>query len=163
MTSNYKCSKGFTLLEIIVVLSIIALFLSSAASFIVRSKETDFNVFSVDFQNYVRETKLLAQDSDESVYIVLTRDKIWRSHQETLDASSQSDVLEVPEGIRVSMRRKEDGLWRVTHSGNKKGVFWLFSRSGCCEVVEIKLNYGDSEYFYEYDYLTAYPKENVDL
>jgi len=157
-------SRGFSLLEIVITLSIIVLFMTSAASLITKRSNPELEEFTVQFTQLARNTKTLASKSDQSLYLLFTPSKIQQSYSKRGEDATPYGSVKVPEGLSVFLKQKrtpaiKNSKWKRVTNENKHEEYWLFSRSGVCEPIEIKFVMGDSERQFEYDPLSAYPVE----
>lgn len=146
LTSRSKrCSRsGFTLLEIIITLSIIAILMGSA-----------FFAFSTDQPTAVVDTKgqietLGSTTQRRSValgrphYVIIRHDAIWATELiepdddlGKMEPSSSIAIVKIPPEIKLSCKR-EDADW-LSMTERTDPVIWVFSRSGLCESFSFLL------------------------
>lgn len=148
-------NKGFTILEIIITLSVIALFIGASASFLHTKSSSELSEFNSELQNFIRDTKLSAE-REQSLYLHFSQDKIRRSRLAEIDKSTAiQHEIKIPAELKIAV--KSDLVWqKVEKSFNHQ---WLFSRSGLVEPLSIRLSMNKSEFELDFNELTALPED----
>lgn len=147
---------GFTLLELIVTLSIAAIFVGTAFSFTHPRSRKVAEKFDVELQVYVRDSRTSAREKDQSVYLHFTPDSIYRSSEASVpDEEPETGALPVPSGFELFFA--EGSRWdKITKS---TPYVHLFSRSGITEPFGIRFQNEDAEFDCRFDALSALPME----
>jgi len=160
-STSTRSRKGFTLLEIIVTLSIIALFIGSAATLIAKRPNADLDNFILEFNQLARDSKVLAEKSGQARYLIFSRDTVLQVDRLVEEDRVVSKSLQIPSGLVMHVKKHTaDGSneeWVKISRQSKNTVTWLFSRSGTCELIELKLAIDESDYSSKYHVLTAQP------
>jgi len=149
---NKKTAAGFTLLEMIVAMAIIAIFVGTAASFASRRTSEEFLELESSLHAYIQDTRTLAINEQAAYYIHFKDNKFWRSKDLSIQSDNES-AFEFPQ--QASLLIYIDEKW--TQISKEKTYSWLFSRSGVCEPCSIRLNFDGASLETAFDPLTAIP------
>lgn len=150
VTSKSRSHSGFTLLELILVMAVIAIIAGTAVSFVFTPQQADHIALDRDLKLFVRNSRQTAVYSDTSVYLFISHKGIRRSG--SVDKESASEWLHFPEGTTVKLQ--QNGQW---NSLNKQAQHrYLISRSGLCEPINLKISIGKSEFEYAFQALNAF-------
>lgn len=175
MTSTartYKRSRGFTLLEIIIVLSIAAIVMAGAVGMMIYSSDER------TLRDYSGKIELLAKRAHttailkQTSYAIEFRQGIVRmlplaraledtktvrgrriGGELVAQEGDEERQINLKEGINTSIRRWNSEAWISTAKDN---IFiWRFDPDGLCEPITVHLSLGDSWSEDTYSPLTA--------
>ncbi|WP_411828014.1 Tfp pilus assembly protein FimT/FimU [Luteolibacter sp. AS25] len=147
---------GFTLLELIVTLSIVALFIGAALSFTHPRSRKIAEQFDAELQVYIRGARSLALQNDASVYLHFTPSSILLSPEITdAELSLGVPALAVPPDLELYSM--SGSRWVRITKGSP--YVQLFSRSGLTEPFQIRFRYEEADFEYSFDALSAMPVE----
>lgn len=167
-----KRSPGFTLLEIIIVLSIAAIVMSGAVGFMMYSSDERA------LRDYSGQIELLAKRAHTTAILKQTSYAIEfrqgavrmltlaRALEDTktvrgrriggelvANEGDEERQIDLKEGINSSIRRWNSDKWISTEKDN---IFiWRFDPDGLCEPITVRLSLGDSWSEDTYSPLTA--------
>lgn len=155
--TNATVKKGFTILELVIVLGVFALFAGSAATFMFKGNNDRANTFYAELQNFARDTKSFTLSERNSHYLHFDKDKIWRSNKEEPVFKDSYDHLPVPEGTLIFLSNDKEQWTKISA---KKTFTWLFSRSGICESLTLRFTLEGSDFECTFVELTAAIKQS---
>jgi len=151
-TKNSKAFRGFTILELVIAMAIVVLFFGTAAIFAIQRGNEDLMLLSSDLRTLASESKEAALQENRSKYIIFTPTAIWQSNDPDSEFDNGLPHLSVKSEFTVSVRLDQE--WITLNKDNPK-VIWLFSSSGLCEQISLKLEADDASYEYDFHPLTA--------
>ena len=146
--------RGFTILELVIVLFIVALFAGSAMTLLVKSDNKEALNFEADFKNFVRDTKFYNIESKRTYYIFFDHERIWRSTEDSFQFEPSLEHIPIPPNTLVSVN-KNDSWIKV-----KKGApaRWLFSSSGISEPFIVRFSLDKTLVEIDFDEIAANPR-----
>ena len=150
--TKLQTRKGFTILELVIVLGVFAVFAGSAATFMFKGNNEEANKFYAELQNFVRDTKPYTLSEKTSYYLHFDKDRIWRSQKEKAIFHEGYKNLPIPEGAILFLSKNGEDWTKISQ---KKTFTWLFSRSGICEPVTLRFTLNNSDFECTFLELTA--------
>lgn len=133
-------SGGFTLLEIIIALALVAILFSASLPFLFDSfaaSEGERTMEAITAK--VRETRSEAMEKGESLRLDIT--------------STGLGSVKLPAGWRLEVRGLNDSRF---HEPSRKQA-WEFNAAGICEPLSLRLSRGERQLNATFDALTALP------
>ncbi|MDB9741724.1 type II secretion system GspH family protein [Akkermansiaceae bacterium] len=151
--------KGFTLVEIVVVMGVIAIIMAGAVSFLGKSDPGEVIDFENELSKYVQDTRLIALHEQSAYYLHFEKDKIWRSRNKEEESlvKDTSDAYNFPVGIQMIVDI-EDTKFDIKEKSITKN--WLFSSSGLIEQCKIEYSLNGSSGNLAFDTRNATPVTN---
>lgn len=139
-------AAGFTLLELIFVMSIIALVMGLAAYSLARFDETrEIDDVKSALQESARLARRLASDSGQSVWVVVQRDGV------TVDRRGVPILTHQWSGVEVAVRQLGSGDWQMPET-----FYWEFAPRQLGEPTAFKLaSRGVPDIILEFNSLTG--------
>ena len=155
--TNTGYARGFTILELVIVIGILGLFAATATTFLISSKDDEVLRFESALKNFIRDTKYLATSSKSTNYIHFNNTKVWRSTDPSPNFESSSPNLLFPKGVEFFVKKEE--FWQKMQKNTT--ATWLFSRSGICEPCSVRFTSGKSSFLLEFHQLTGGPNSSL--
>jgi len=136
--SRRKCS-GFTLLEIIIVLAIIAVLSTFfTVRFVEASEDDDLRIAASELRMAAQKANRLAEAHGGDFYLMLDRRGFGLGENAGVgDFGEATYEHALPKGIRLKVRRFGDEGW-----SNPDNFPWGFPASGLCEPIDVRLEKG---------------------
>jgi len=153
---NSHQKRGFTILELVVVLFILSLFVATAASFLVGGSSVQADKFYANLQNFIRDTKPYTLSEKTTYYLHFDKDRIWRSTNSEPEFLESMDNIKLPAGTSMSLGK--DDKWTLLKKGNS--FTWMFSRSGINEPTQMRFSLDGSDFACSFNELTAAAEQN---
>lgn len=152
---------GFTLLEILIVLSIIVLFSGLfALHFDSRRSEELIAPLGREFQSLVLKAKRRSFAYRRDQYLVIEDRSILltESPRKSVPLNGPVERIKIPETVSLKIRSRH--LFGEDDWIPANGFNWRFRRSGLNDPVSFRFSYDHSFLELDYDALTAVPAES---
>jgi len=140
------------LLEIIIVMSIIAMFVGAAASFAIKRENEEMLTLDREFRVLATTVKDTALSETKTQYIIFTHKGIWQANSPDEEFDPSKPHLPVSPEIKLAIRYDEEWL---AIDKNSDPQSWLFSASGICEPISLRIEAEDAITEYDFHPLTA--------
>ena len=160
-------SPGFSLLEILIVLAILALF---SGYFLLRFDDSEAEELLSRSSQGVQRLALKAKKRSDvykrDQYVVFSPGSVLLSDSSTgrvdgVDGDFTNpiiDSLEIPLGVRIEVRAKDGSTWQKLNE-----LVWTFRDSGLSDPLELRFSFGRSYTIVDFNVLTARAEEETFL
>ena len=137
--------KGFTLLEIIIALSLVAILVTASLPYL--------------FDSFASAEGDKAADAIAEKAAATRKDAIEHSERRTLPLTAGGvGGVRLPGGWKLEVKSLNDARFHAP----AKGQVWAFSAAGICEPLSLRIGNGDRQIVLEFDALTAQPLHGED-
>lgn len=136
---------GFTLLELMITLALIAIIAGSSMLYIGTNQNSDLAELRVSTINLVRNARALAANKNQAQYLNLSSTELWidasAAARDELDHSPpQHSRVTIPANVETYFSLEDSGSWSRLGSNPHR---WCIASSGLSETVRIKFQMED--------------------
>lgn len=165
-TGSRRPHRGFTILEVLIVLGIIALF---AGFFMARfdsgREEELLTRASTEIRGFALKSKKRSFTFRKNQYLIFTPRAFWTSE----NPPSPGDLLGNPQGAGEELFKVPEGVgMQILPPGAKewfkpKGHVWTFRSSGLSDPMKVRFTIGNSYTLLSFNVLTGLADEETIL